>query len=58
MILAFVILWVVLFFGLAYVTSMIAGLGVIEVTILAIVTGALARLIVRRLLPRFRRTSP
>ena len=46
--LRFLIAWVVLFFVLASLTSAIAGLGTVEILILAAVTGALAMKLVRR----------
>ena len=48
MILRFLITWVVLFLVVAAVTSAIAGLGTVEILIVALVTAALAILIARR----------
>jgi hypothetical protein len=45
--LQFLITWVVLFFVFAALTSAIAGLGTVEVLIVALVTAALAVLIAR-----------
>ncbi len=52
--LRFVVAWVVLFFLVAAVTSAVAGLGSVEILIVAVVTGALAMMFARR--SRARRT--
>ena len=46
--LRFLLAWVGLFFLFAAVTSAVAGLGTVEILIVAVVTGALAILIMRR----------
>ena len=47
-VLRFLITWVVLFFVVAAVTSAVAGLGTVEILVVALVTAALAILIARR----------
>ena len=50
--LRFLVAWVVLFFLFAAVTSAIAGLGTVEILIVAVVTGVLAKMFARRMRAR------